>query len=396
MTNKPTGPLAGIRVIDITTVVMGPMAVQMLGDLGADVIKIEEPGGDMMRNLGLGPRPDMSGMALNLLRNRRSITINLASPEGHARLLSLTDHADVVITNLRPKSLANLKITGAELCQRNPSLIFCQAAGYPSDSPDANRPAYDDIIQSACGIADTVSRVGGTPQLFPTIVADKVSALVISNAVTAALFHRERVRASQSLETSSSSAYEGQCIEVPMIDNMRWFMLQEHIAGAATEPPLSEAGYPRVLATNRKPHATLDGWIGVLPYTNRNWRDFLIETDNSELVDDQRFATVLGRLNNIEVVYGKLGEILRTRTTTEWIALFDQLDIPASPVVTLEALVSALPLDVHPHVGPYRVNTNPIRFERTPVSLHQHAPLPGEQTNSIEAALTESPGWPAA
>jgi crotonobetainyl-CoA:carnitine CoA-transferase CaiB-like acyl-CoA transferase len=379
-----TGPLAGVKVIDITTVVMGPMAVQMLGDLGADVIKIEEPGGDMMRNLGLGPRSDMSGMALNLLRNRRSITVDMATPEGHKRLLQLTDQADVVITNLRPKSLANLGITGAELRKRNPALIFCQAAGYPSDSPDANRPAYDDIIQSACGIADTVSRVSGTPQIFPTIVADKVSALVISNAVTAALFHRER------------SDGKGQCIEVPMIDNMRWFLLQEHIAGAATEPPLSGAGYPRVLAANRKPHATLDGWIGVLPYSDRNWRDFLNESGHPELVADERFATVKGRLNNVEFVYGKLGDILRTRSTSEWVEFLDRLDIPASPVVTLDELVAGLPLEDHPHIGAYRVNTNPIRFEHTPVSVHQHAPLPGEHSELITAALAEDPQWPAA
>jgi crotonobetainyl-CoA:carnitine CoA-transferase CaiB-like acyl-CoA transferase len=381
-TAKPTGPLAGVKIVDITTVVMGPMAVEMLGDLGADVIKIEEPGGDMMRNLGLGPRSDMSGMALNLLRNRRSITVDMASPEGHTRLLQLTDQADVVITNLRPKSLANLGITGSELRKRNPALIFCQAAGYPSDSPDANRPAYDDIIQSACGIADTVAKVGGTPQIYPTIVADKVSALVISTAVTAALFHRER------------NGGEGQCVEVPMIDNMRWFMLQEHIAGAATEPSLSEAGYPRVLAANRKPHATLDGWIGVLPYSDRNWRDFLNESGHPELVADERFATVKGRLNNVEFVYGTLGEILRTRTTAEWVAFLDRLDIPASPVVTLDQLVQNLPLDEHPHVGPYRVNTNPIRFEHTPVSLHQHAPLPGEHSDAIAASLDASANWP--
>lgn len=379
-----TGPLAGVKIVDITTVVMGPMAVQMLGDMGADVIKIEEPGGDMMRNLGLGPRSDMSGMALNLLRNRRSITVDMASPEGRERLLQITDHADVVITNLRPKSLANLGITGAELRKRNPALIFCQAAGYPSDSADANRPAYDDIIQSACGIADTVAKVGGIPQIYPTIVADKVSALVISNAVTAALFHRER------------SIGEGQCIEVPMIDNMRWFILQEHIAGAATEPPLSGAGYPRVLAANRKPHATADGWIGVLPYSDRNWRDFLNDTDHPELVADERFATVKGRLNNIEFVYGTLGEILCTRSTADWVELFDRLDIPASPVVTLDALVADLPLDEHPHIGQYRINTNPIRFEHTPVSVHQHAPLPGEHSDAIAAALDRNPGWPAA
>ena len=379
-----TGPLAGVKIVDITTVVMGPMAVQMLGDMGADVIKIEEPGGDMMRNLGLGPRSDMSGMALNLLRNRRSITVDMASPEGRERLLQITDHADVVITNLRPKSLANLGITGAELRKRNPALIFCQAAGYPSDSADANRPAYDDIIQSACGIADTVAKVGGIPQIYPTIVADKVSALVISNAVTAALFHRER------------SIGEGQCIEVPMIDNMRWFILQEHIAGAATEPPLSGAGYPRVLAANRKPHATADGWIGVLPYSDRNWRDFLNDTDHPELVADERFATVKGRLNNIEFVYGTLGEILCTRSTADWVELFDRLDIPASPVVTLDALVADLPLYEHPHIGQYRINTNPIRFEHTPVSVHQHAPLPGEHSDAIAAALDRNPGWPAA
>jgi crotonobetainyl-CoA:carnitine CoA-transferase CaiB-like acyl-CoA transferase len=368
----PTGPLAGIRVVDLTTVVMGPMAVQVLGDLGADVVKIEDSTGDLLRQLGGGPHRDLSGMSLNLLRNRRSAQLDLKDARDKNVLWGLLEAADVVVTNLRPMSLERAQITYTHVVARNPAVIFCQAAGYATDSPDANRPAYDDIIQAGGGVSDVMQRVNGTPGLLPTIVADKICALMISNAVTAALFHRERTGI-------------GQHIELPMHDTLRWFLLAEHIADAATEPPKGPAGYARMLTPNRRPHKTSDGWIAALPYSDQNWMDLFEVAERSELINNPMFATVAKRVANADSVYFELGVIMGTKTTAEWMEILDRLGIPAGPVRTLDELVNELPLAEHPIIGTYRHIANPLRFSETPVSLHRFAPLLGEHTEEVRA-----------
>ncbi len=341
------------------------MAAEVLGDLGADVIKIEDGSGDLLRGLGGGPHPELSGMALNLLRNRRSITLDLSNQRDRTNLIDLVSEADVFVTNLRPKSLKNLGISYDDLRAYNSKLIYCQAAGYPSDSEAADEPAYDDVIQATAGIADAMGRLDEIPKLVPTIVADKISALIISNAITAALFHRERTG-------------ESQRVEVPMVDSVRWFLLQEHLADAATVPATGRPGYARMLTPNRRPHRTVDGWMAALPYSDRNWRDLFGEVGRPELSEDPRFTTVSARINNANDLYELLGQFISTRTTEEWIAAFARLNIPAGRVVTMDELVEQLPVVQHPIVGPYRLNTNPMRFDKTPTSLHRHAPLHGE------------------
>jgi crotonobetainyl-CoA:carnitine CoA-transferase CaiB-like acyl-CoA transferase len=371
----PSGPLAGVRVLDITTVVMGPMAVELLGDLGAEVIKIEEASGDLLRSLGGGPHRELSGMSLNLLRNRRSVVCDLSTADGRDHVLALARDADVVVTNLRPKSLANLGLRYEDVRAVAPAIVFCQAAGYPTDSERADRPAFDDVIQAEAGVADALGRIDGLARFAPTILADKVCALLLSNAIAAALYHR-------------ATSGEGQHIELAMTEAVQWFLLQEHLADAATVPPTGRPGYARLMAANRKPHRTADGWIAALPYSNQNWLDLFAEAGRAELLDDERFATVRGRVANADHVYGVLGDIMATRTTAAWLEFFKANNIPGGPVTTMDELVEALPTAVHPVVGEYRVLPNPLRFSATPSSLHRHAPMLGEHTDEVRAA-----GW---
>lgn len=367
---QASGPLAGIRVVDLTTVVMGPLAVQILGDLGAEVIKIEDTHGDLLRQLGGGPHRELSGMALNLLRNRRSAQLDLKDEADQRVLWALLDRADVVVTNLRPMSLARAGLTYEAVSARNPDVVYCQAAGYSPDSPDANRPAYDDIIQAGAGVSDIVFRLSGTPGMFPTIMADKVCGLMISNGVIAALFHRERTGI-------------GQHVVLPMHDTVRWFLFAEHLAEATTVPPIGKPGYSRMLTRQRRPYKTRDGWIAVLPYTNANWVDLLRAADRQDLAIDPMYMTVAERVKNADTVYRELGRIIETRTTGEWLSVLDALGIPAGPVRTLEELIEELPVAEHPVTGPYRHNANPLQFSVTPTSLHHFAPLLGEHTADV-------------
>ncbi|HEY5109415.1 MAG TPA: CoA transferase, partial [Acidimicrobiales bacterium] len=207
-----TGPLHGVRVLDLSSVIMGPLATQILGDLGADVITVEDPKGTLSRVMTAGPVPQLSGLALNLLRNKRSVVLDLKDPEGRQRLLDIAATVDVMVTNLRPATLGRLRLAYDDVREVRPDIVFCQAQGYPSDSPAADAPAYDDVIQAGSGIPDAFRRQGGVPVLVPTLVADKVSGLTIAYAVLAALFERERTG-------------RGQQIEVPMIDVMTAFTL---------------------------------------------------------------------------------------------------------------------------------------------------------------------------
>ena len=247
------GPLAGVRVLDLTSVVMGPMATQILGDLGAEVISVESGRGETNRIMGPGSHPQLSGIALNLLRNKRNVAIDLKAPEGRAAVLRIAATCDVVVTNLRPGPLRRLRLTYDHVRVVRPDVVFCRAQGFPSDSDRAEDPAYDDIVQAAAGMADVVRRATGTPAQVPSLIADKVSALTIVYAVTAALFHRER-------------SGQGQEIEVPMIDAFSAFVLVEHGGGAVPRPPVGPAGYPRVLTPDRRPLRTADGWAALFPY----------------------------------------------------------------------------------------------------------------------------------
>ena len=230
------GPLDGIRVLDLSSVVMGPLATQILGDLGADVITVETRDGDINRIMSSGPCPGLSGVSLNLLRNKRNISLDIAHPRGRAALLRVAAGCDVFVTNLRPGSVGRLRLRYPDIASIRPDVIYCQAHGFPSDGPQADAPAFDDIIQAACGVPDVLRRAGGRPGLMPTLLADKVSGLVLAYSIIAALFHRARTG-------------EGQKVEVPMADAMLAFLLVEHGSGAIPRPargrPGTSASSPR-------------------------------------------------------------------------------------------------------------------------------------------------------
>lgn len=376
MSEQPSnaGPLSGVRVLDLTSVVMGPYATQSLGDLGAEVIAVERDTDDTNRAMGAAPVPGLSGVALNLMRNKRGIALDLKHADGRQAFLDLAATSDVVVTNLRPGPLQRLGLTAADIRAVRPDVIFCQAIGHPTDSDDAERPAYDDIIQSASGIGDLFARQGHAPSLLPTLVADKVAGLAIVQAVLAALFHR-------------ATTGEGQDIEVPMIDVIRSFVLVEHGAGAIPEPPLARPGYPRILTPQRRPQETSDGWINVLPYTAGHYRALFSAGGRDDLLDDPRIKGRAARFEHADALYREVAIILADRTTDEWLDFCTEHAIPATKAASLEDLVAELPVVDHPVAGPYREVPPPVRYSVTPASVRRPAPTRGADGPEILAEL---------
>ncbi len=367
------GSLAGIRVLDLTSVVMGPMATQILGDLGADVITVESARGETNRAMGPGPHPALSGTSLNLLRSKRNITLDLKHPEGRDILMRLAATSDVFITNLRPSSLRRLRLTYDEVRDARPDIIYCQAQGFPAGTDCADDPAYDDIIQSAAGAVDATRLAYGQPLLVPTLVADKVSGLTIVYAVLAALFHRER-------------SGEGQHIEVPMTQAMTAFMLVEHGAGGVSYPPVSPAGYQRILTPERRPQRTADGWISVLPYSKEQYDSLFAAGGREDLLGDARYADGRARIANSDFLYHQVRTILAQRTTGEWLVFCRHNKIPATPIVTLEELLAQQPIRTHPLAGDYRHIRPGARLSATPMQATRPAPIPGQHNHEV---LTE-------
>lgn len=379
MTGAPPGPLAGTRVLDLTSVVMGPLATQILGDLGADVVTVESANGDTNRYMGPGPHPQLSGVSLNLLRNKRNLAIDLKHPDGRAAVLRVAATCDVFVTNLRPQSLGRLGLAYLDVAGVRPDVVYCQAQGWPSDSERADEPAYDDIIQAATGVADAARRVSGEPALLPTIFADKVAGLTIAYAVLAALVHRERTG-------------RGQHVEVPMVDAVRAFMLVEHGAGAIPRPPVGPAGYPRILTPERRPQRTTDGWINVLPYSRRHYDALFGEGGRHDLVGDPRYGDARSRILHSDFLYAQVRAILATRSTEQWLQFCRVHGIPATAVASLDELVEALPEAAHPRVGGFKVVPPPARFANSPMTVRRPAPLPGEHNREVlaEVGLSEA------
>jgi crotonobetainyl-CoA:carnitine CoA-transferase CaiB-like acyl-CoA transferase len=365
-------------VLDLTSVVMGPLATQILGDLGADVITVETSGGDINRVMGPGPRPGLSGVSLNLLRNKRNIALDLGHPEGRAALLRIAAGCDVFVSNLRPGSLGRLRLGYPDVAAARPDVIYCQAQGFPSDGPQADAPAFDDIIQAACGVPDVLRRAGGTPGLVPTLLADKVCGLVLAYSVIAALFHRERTG-------------EGQHVEVPMTDAMLAFVLVEHGGAAISRPPRGPAGYRRVLTPLRGALRTADGWIAVQPHRSAHWVALLRAAGLDDLVGDPRLSR-RGIWLDPGFGYATLGRVLAAKTTTEWLAFCSAHGIPAAAAADLDELIEALPDGEHPQAGRYKLIPPPTRFSASPASVRRHAPLAGQHTREVlaEAGLAET------
>jgi crotonobetainyl-CoA:carnitine CoA-transferase CaiB-like acyl-CoA transferase len=383
--SSASGQLAGVRVVDLTTVVMGPLATRMLADMGADVIKVESEGGDLLRSYPPQRSELMSGMTLNIDRNKRSIVLDLKDDEDHAVVLKLIGTADVLITNMRHSSLQRLGLSYDEVAGIKPDIVYCVANGYDSTGPWADRPAYDDVIQAVSGLAQMMSwNNDGVPAFVPSIMADKVCAMQVVSAVLASLYKR-------------ATTGEGDEIEVSMAETMVAFNLVEHLNGHTFEPPLAEFSYHRVRARNRKPRSTADGWIAMLPYSNQNWRDLFGLAGRPALIDDPRFSTRPARVTNANELYGILNELTPTRTTADWLEYCAEHQIPAAPVTDLANLrddpyfsqVDMLRDEVHPTEGPYKVVRDGMRSKHSPQQLRRHAPKLGEHNAEIRAELDE-------
>jgi crotonobetainyl-CoA:carnitine CoA-transferase CaiB-like acyl-CoA transferase len=370
----PTGPLAGVRVLDLTSVIMGPYATQLLGDMGADVIAVEPGRGDTNRSMGAGPHRQLSGVSLNLLRNKRNVSIDFKHPDGRQAVLDIAATCDVVITNLRPGPLKRAGLAYGDVAAVRPDVIYCQAHGYRSDGPRGDEPAYDDVIQAESGIADAAAKVTGQPQLAPTLLADKVCGLTIAYAVSAALYRRARTG-------------EGEHIEVPMLDTVEAFTLVEHGAAAVGRPPQGPAGYPRILNPHRRPWPTKDGWMVVLPYSKEHYDRIFTAAGREDLLGDERYRTGRNRIANAPFLYDVVGRMLAERTTAEWVSFFREQDVPAGEVSELDNMVDALPDADHPIAGTYKLIPPPVRFARAPQNVRRPAPLIGEHTDEVLAEV---------
>lgn len=319
-------PLEGFRIIELGTVLMAPYAAQWLADFGADVIKVEPPGGDQTRHTGPASETGMAAMFLALNRNKRSIVIDLKQPEGREEFHRLLASADAMIHNVRPQKLAALGLDAEAISLRHPHLVHACVSGFAAGGPYAGQPAYDDIIQGMTGVADLVRRQTGDLRYAPMALADKTCGLVAAMSICAALAGRGRDGG-------------GATIEVPMFETMVAFNLVENFAGCHFAGEQGVMGYGRTLAATRGPYRTRDGCISFMPYTDQQWRAFFAAAGHPELADDPRFADMNARTDNIDALYTMLGQILLTRTSAEWLGIAEAAQIPVGPVLTLEEIV---------------------------------------------------------
>jgi len=367
---------------------MGPYATQYMGDFGADVIKVEPPSGDLVRNAGPSRSPAMGPLFLNANRSKRSVVLNLKSPEGRELLLDLCRGADVLVYNVRPAAMKRLGLSWEEVRTVNPRLIYAGLYGYGQQGRYAMRPAYDDLIQGGATLSHLFMLSGSTePRYVPAAIADRVVGLTALGGILAAIIERNR-------------SGVGQRVDVPMFETMVSFILSDHLGGLSFDPPLDDGGYARQLARDRRPLPTADGHICALVYTDDHWRRFLAAIGRGDLMEaDKRFATFGARNENVSFVYGWLAEIFRTRTSGEWIDLLDAADVPVMAMHTLETVLRDPHLaDVgffnvveHPSEGRTVAMSNPVQMSATPVEITRYAPKLGQHTVEILRELEVEP-----
>jgi crotonobetainyl-CoA:carnitine CoA-transferase CaiB-like acyl-CoA transferase len=379
------GPLSGIKIIDFSSVLMGPYATQIMGDHGADVIKIETLDGDNMRWVGPCHHPGMGPLFLAVNRNKRSVAVNLKTDKGKEFLHKLLITADVLIHNLRPASMERLGFSYEKISRLNPGIIYCGVYGYGEDGPYAGRPAYDDLIQGACAIPSLVAKSSGQePRYVPLTIADRTVGLNAVFSVSMALFSR-------------SQTGKGQRIDLPMFETMASMILADHLYGETFSPPLGTPGYGRLLSKARRPYRTKDGYICALVYNDGQWERFLDHIGRADLKTDARFKNLGARTVYIDEVYDFLGNILLKETTENWLEIFQYLDIPATPLHTLESLLEDPHLQEtgffewaeHPTEGRIRRTKVPAKWSFTNPEHYRDAPVLGQ--HSIE--LMEEVGY---
>jgi crotonobetainyl-CoA:carnitine CoA-transferase CaiB-like acyl-CoA transferase len=382
------GPLDGIKILELTAVVLGPWACQMLGDMGADVIKIEAPYGDSNRSLGaVRNTKGMAALYLTCNRNKRSLVLDLKKPVARDALLKLVETADVLIHNNRPQVMDKLKLDYDTLKAINPKLIYCGSYGYAKNGPYGAKGALDDSIQAVSGVAMLNKMVLGEPRYLPTIVCDKTTAMAVVQAVLAALFHRERTG-------------RGQEIEVPMYETMVSYVMAEHLWGSTFEPPMGPPGYTRLMSEERKPYPTKDGYIAILPYLDAHWDTFCKLAGREELLEDPRFKSLADRVANIDQTYQETAKTMLAKTTQEWMDIFGETSVPTIVVNSLEDLLEDEHLKAtgfwktieHPTEGTLRTPAFPITFSDSPADIRRHQPRLGEHTEEIlrEAGLDQA------
>ena len=379
----PSGPLAGVRILDMSSVVLGPFATMLFGDLGAEVTKIEAGKGDMMRYAGKSPTGDLGPIYTNLNRNKSSVQLDAKTDAGKAALIEMIKRSDVLFTNVRLAGMARLGLDYDAVKAINPAIIYVHCAGFGSDGPYARRQAYDDLIQAASGFAHlNTMRDGSAPAYAPSLVADKTVGLFATYATLAALFHRER-------------SGQGQFVSVPMLETFTFFNMVENLYGETFLPGNGKVAYTRSINANRKPYPTKDGHIALVPYSDDQWEKFFELGGKTGVFEDERFSTYTARTENIGALYALIEEVAATKTTAEWLELLDKAQIPAMRFNKMADVLSDPHLEAvgffqirsHKQAGDYRSMKHPVVFSETPASVRRDPPTLGADTDTILASL---------
>lgn len=374
------GPLHGIKVIDMTSVLMGPFASQALGDMGADVIKVESPDGDLVRQIGPARHADMGPIFLNTNRNKRSLALDLKKPAGLQVLQRLLADADVLVYNVRPNAMARLGLDYDAVAALNPRLVYAGLFGFSQDGPYAARPAYDDLIQGGATLSYLIARAsGGPPRYVPAAIADRIVGVTAVGGILAALLARHRTG-------------RGQRVDVPMFETMVAFVMADHMGGLSFEPPLDEGGYARQLSPERRPYRTRDGYICALVYNDKQWESFLRAVGREAMLrDDPRFANFAARSRAIDHVYGELSRIFEERSTAEWMVLLEKADIPMLPMHDLKSVLQDphlvatgfFAIEQHPSEGAIRTMRMPMNWSDSTPDPVRPAPRHGEHSVEV-------------
>jgi crotonobetainyl-CoA:carnitine CoA-transferase CaiB-like acyl-CoA transferase len=379
--------LTGVRILDLSAVVMGPYATQILGDLGADVIKVEPPSGDNMRAVGPMRNTGMGALYLHLNRNKRSVVLNLKTPEGRQACLDLAKTADVLLYNTRPQAMARLGLGYDSVAAVNPAIVYVGAYGFGRHGPYAGRPAYDDLIQGMTGLPWLHRQSsGGDPRYVPLTLADRAVGMHVAIAILAGV-----------LEARTSG--QGQDIEVPMFEAMSQLVLGDHLGGYTFKPNDGPAGYARLLVAHRRPYATTDGYISALIYNDKHWLRFFELIGRPDLQNDPRFCTHTARAQHIDQAYELVSRVLATNSSAHWLQALAAADIPAAQLYSIDDLMADPHLKAvnmvrelnHPTEGPMRSPAPVGRFSRTPTDIRRHAPMLGEHTAQVLAEAGYDP-----
>ena len=380
------GPLDGVRVLDLTSVVMGPYSTQILADFGADVIKVESPEGDNMRWVWPFRNPGMGHIFLNANRNKRSVVLDLKKAPAREACLALAKRADVLVYNIRPQAMARLRLSYEDVKAVNPKIIYVGCFGYSQRGPYAAKAAYDDLIQGAAGVPWLLKKQGAdSPRFAPIIIADRSVGQQVASAVSAALYYREKTG-------------KGQRVDVPMFEHLLQIVLGEHLGGYTFEPAIGEAGYARMLSPDRRPYQTKDGYVCALIYNDKQWRSFFQAIGRLDM-QDERFRDHASRIRHIREIYTEVAEIFATRTIAEWMHLLEEADIPYTPLRTIDDLVADPHLGAigffteaeHPSEGKIKSMRTPAAWSDSKTEPARPAPTLGQHSREIlqELGLAE-------